>query len=174
MKYVSTILLVLSLAFLLASCNLNQTDSPTDIGEPITSESTTTQHASTITFTIPDPDSIKIGGGYEYAYEKHYREAYYYIGGSFSDLVDVYAFEQWADAYWNSHSDYVEPEEMFLVAFIKHFNIPREQFEIALEKFVHNRIAHGLDLTDETNEPPNPDIIYTFDNEIINEYYRRR
>ena len=24
------------------------------------------------------------------------------------------------------------------------------------------------------NELPNPDIIYTFDNEIINEYYRRR
>jgi len=60
------------------------------------------------------------------------------------------------------------------LAFIKHFRIAREVFEqgIALQKFWDEEF--GNDTSAETNELPNADIIYTFDNDIINEYYRRR
>jgi hypothetical protein len=42
-----------------------------------------------------------------------------------------------------------------------------------LEKEKRINIELGIDMTNEENELPNGDIIYTFDNDIINEYYRR-
>ncbi len=61
---------------------------------------------------------------------------------------------------------------MLLVSFIKHFNITREQFDSAVEEFIKRNTEAGWDMTREENEVPNGDIIYTFDNKIINEYYR--
>ena len=61
-------------------------------------------------------------------------------------------------------------DEMFLVSIIKRYNIPREDFDRALEKYLSMRTPH--ELKTEFWEAPNGDIIYTFDNEIINEYYR--
>lgn len=66
---------------------------------------------------------------------------------------------------------------MYLVSFVKHFKIPREDFEKCVEnirqtyEWFHD--THGDDISDEIHELPNADIIYTFDNEIINNYYRR-
>jgi hypothetical protein len=66
-----------------------------------------------------------------------------------------------------------EPEEMLLVTFVKYYEISKEDFEKATknEEKIHNQFGENLYLED--YELPNADIIYTFDNEIINEYYRR-
>ena len=58
-----------------------------------------------------------------------------------------------------------EPAEMVTVAFVKRFNISKEEFELAVGK--------NSKYNDEDAELPNADIVYTFDNAIINEYYRR-
>lgn len=71
-----------------------------------------------------------------------------------------------------------EPEEMPLVTFIKYFNIPREVMERELEEYRNGLYKEwiaqwGEDYPQtEYGELPNLDIIYTLDNDIINEYYR--
>jgi len=101
------------------------------------------------------------------------RYVYYSISGFFMDLVDSTAYDEWA--YKNLYI-YVEegPQEMVLVSFVKHFNISRKDFDKVVEQ---DRLANkklGIDDTEELYELPNADIIYTFDNDIINEYYRRQ
>ena len=61
---------------------------------------------------------------------------------------------------------------MQLASYLKRYQIPREEFDKAAEKFIANGKAAGWDTTQEEYEVPNGDIIYTFDNEIINQYYR--
>ena len=75
---------------------------------------------------------------------------------------------------------------MAIVAFIKEFNISREDFDRA--NAIHNKNASdsqsdiitdvsqykpGYDRAIECNETYNADIIYTLDNEKINAYYAR-
>lgn len=65
---------------------------------------------------------------------------------------------------------------MYTVSFIKHFHIPKDIFEQVCEELPlwYDRLYDGnYDKTEEQYEIPNADIIYTFDNEIINNYYRR-
>lgn len=64
---------------------------------------------------------------------------------------------------------------MYTVSFVKYFNIPREVFDKACDEFIE-RIGYlherdGDDISTESYELPNADIIYTFDNEITNNYY---
>jgi hypothetical protein len=60
-------------------------------------------------------------------------------------------------------------DEMLLVSFVKRYNITREEFDAATAKFAENV---KNDTHTEECEVPNGDILYTFDNEIINHYYR--
>lgn len=111
-------------------------------------------------------------------YVPTYRAVYYYPATCFSDLVDEDSFSTWyQDVYMTDFINGIEPQEMYLVSFVKHFKIPREDFEKCVEnirqtyEWFHD--THGDDISDEIHELPNADIIYTFDNEIINNYYRR-
>lgn len=99
---------------------------------------------------------------------------YYTIGGFYFDLVDRDACVAWVDELEKSKNVEIEDTEMLLVAFIKHFRIPKEKFLEAAEKERKFYIEGERDLTSEDNEIPNADVLYTFDNEIINEYYRRQ
>lgn len=106
-------------------------------------------------------------------FERKYRQTYYTISGSFIDLlsdeekVDFYAWIG-EDSKENNYGEY--REEMMLVSFVKRYNISREEFDRAVERDISLTSPESLKM--ETREPPNADIIYTFDNEIINEYYR--
>ena len=68
---------------------------------------------------------------------------------------------------------------MTMVLFIQHFNISREDFDrtnLSLAKdFVEMEEKSTMKPQDYENQQPyeiyNSDIIYTFDDEIINEYY---
>ena len=69
---------------------------------------------------------------------------------------------------------------MHMAAVIKHFNISREDVERELEASKISTLAQPETYNVKANETDkegrelfNPDIIYTFDNEIINAYYRR-
>ena len=75
---------------------------------------------------------------------------------------------------------------MLMVSYIKHFNITREQFDEAsknreklFEKNNWTMLVYPFEndgeysYDDEAYEIYNADIIYTFDNDIINEYYAR-
>jgi len=107
----------------------------------------------------------------EYTESRAYRRVYYVFPSEYVHLDsdgDIWL--------WNYEDtiDSPEPPEMILVTFIKYFNIPKEKFEQATADFINYCIEANRDMSWEPYEPPNPDIIYTFDNEIINEYYRRR
>ncbi|MDR2687449.1 MAG: hypothetical protein LBB75_06830, partial [Oscillospiraceae bacterium] len=56
---------------------------------------------------------------------------------------------------------------------IKRYDVPKGKFEEAIQKAAKRYVVEGHNLTQEAWELPNPDILYTFDNEIINAYYRR-
>ena len=110
----------------------------------------------------------------EYNFDRTFRIAYYRHWTVFLSLLDKEQqaeYDKWLDAF-QKQNGYGTQTEMLTVAFIKHFNIPREEFEQAVAYYQAAVQQFGYELTDETFEAPNVDILYTFDNEIINEYYR--
>lgn len=108
-----------------------------------------------------------------FPFDRQYRYCFYSCKGPWQALLTE---EQRADFYvWKAEvakeNNYGEfRDEMFLVSIIKRYNIPREDFDRALENYLSMCTPH--ELKTEFWEAPNGDIIYTFDNEIINEYYR--
>jgi len=137
---------------------------------------------STEEFAFPEeymPDSIKLNPSEAYCDDGHsyykcsYRRVYYSL--PFSPPDSGLTWDE-VNEYMNSVSralDGNEPEEMIVVTFIKHFKMPKGQFVELIKKEIRYSASAGIDLLLEQNELPNPDIIYTFDNEIINAYYRR-
>lgn len=122
-------------------------------------------------------DSLKITP-YNFSFLPTYRNIYYWAPTFLFDLVDRDACRAWHEEVVKPNEvNNVEPQEMYIVSFVKHFKISREDFEAACEKkrlrFEEFHNVNGHDISDEAHEIPNADIIYTFDNEIINEYYRR-
>lgn len=111
----------------------------------------------------------------DYAFIRKYRIAYYQIWGEFAELLSEEEYQdymEWVDkkVKQDGHGEF--QDEMLLVSFVKRYNIPREEFNQAVEKYIANSKAAKCDLSAEPYEVPNGDIIYTFDNEVINRYYR--
>jgi len=104
--------------------------------------------------------------------ERPYRWVYYGIDGFYLNLLDTDLSNDWLQDFVIQNPPKSQ-NVMFLAAFIKHFNIPREQFDEATERLrVIRENDPYYDVTHEAYELPNADIIYTFDNEIINHFYR--
>jgi len=104
---------------------------------------------------------------YESIENRPYRLIYYRIPGVIGDLVPEDKHTAWAQQnFWGK----TEFTEMPLVAFVKHFDISREAFETAIAELAIHNAMNGNN--DEEFEVPNADVIYSFDNEIINRYYR--
>ena len=98
-----------------------------------------------------------------------YRFAFYNLPGQIRSLVSNEEANHWFRNIYANES----LETSIVMSFVQYFNIPREDFEGAVERLKKARISFGSDLTDEYFELPNADIIYTFDNEIIRFFYRR-
>ena len=96
-----------------------------------------------------------------------YRRAYYHFASPFAEIVGRDAFFSWA------HSRTAEEwaiEECFVVSFVKHFKIKKRDFKRANE--VWRARAEELGWTnDPIGEAYDVDLIYTFDNEKINEFF---
>ncbi len=115
---------------------------------------------------------------------RKYREKFYSIPRSFVNIVGEKKYSKWEDKYLSdNYPD--DTKEMVMVAYVKAFNISREEFDranIKYAKFIDEIYSDNgtktvicLDPQDyadqEFQEIFNADIIYTFDNEIISEYY---
>ncbi len=66
-----------------------------------------------------------------------------------------------------------QPEEMYFVTGIKYLKIPKDVCQKIVDYWWSRVVEHNVDDGTERYEIPNLDIIYTFDNDIINNYYLR-
>jgi len=82
--------------------------------------------------------------------------------------------EAFVDILENDKGNPQEPQVMVMIDFVKHYGITKTEFEQAAKKHYQSNKNIGLDSGNEQYEIPNTDIIYSFDNEVINAYYRRK
>ncbi len=111
-------------------------------------------------------------------YSPKYRSIYYICPTFLYDLVDRQEVDDWYNETVKPDiENNVEPTEMYTVNFVKHFHIAKEDFERLsaerLHDFEERAEKTGEKIDTEFHEIHNADIIYTFDNEIINNYYLR-
>lgn len=101
-----------------------------------------------------------------------YRKIYSVIPSQFVWLVDYEEYENWAKTVNVSGG-------MAMLQFVEHFNITREEFDsanAAYEAYINSMGESALDRkpadkSEESREIFNADVIYSFDSDIINEYY---
>jgi len=178
MKKLIIILLSLTSIFLTAACT-NKTQPPEEIittrGETTrvgTTPYPTTRTAVTMPEPFPDWGPCPEGGfyfegiGYDYA---RFRPVFYSLSGHFVLLVGTNAYDAWLRSR--------TPEEFhnicIAVAFVQYFDISREDFEQANE-------AQRTSLARRGHAPENVldlelypiDLIFSFDNDRINEFFR--
>lgn len=186
MKKLISLALVIVFFISIAACNRNNdSETTTALSEHITDAVSGTEEvlASDVNYNeevspvITQNEQKPDQGGAELLPRK-YRNNYYSVPASFSKIVGREVYLEWEDKYLTeNYPD--DNNEMVMVAYVKAFNISREDFDRAnLEyaKFIRDTYSHiCLDPQDyadqEMQEIYNADIIYTFDNEVINEYY---
>ena len=145
---------------------------------------------------LSDGDSGGDSGDYIDPYTTKYRRIYYTNGSSglntfFANLVSDEEYFEWMEQYYAKQppnnglfevgEEIIEPTRMKIVDFVMYFDIPRDVFEEANNTWCHQMIKWGnvpvMNPKDykeqEEFEVYNVDIIYTFDDEIINAYYER-
>ena len=162
-KFVALLIAVITLGF--ASCSQHSEPLPTDETSTSTAPISATVE-TTIPLISPDqlpkPNEIKLRDQSMYwEDDQKYRSVYYGFSGFIGDLGKFVPI----------HGD--KKDEMELANFVKANNIKKEDFIAAVQKDYEFLLLRGEDIYYEGNELPNADIIYTFDNEIINAYYRR-
>ncbi len=105
-----------------------------------------------------------------------YRTCFYSVPAPFVELVGTDTWYEWMNTIDHTQNT----EKMVMVQFVQHFNISREQFDKAnleFAKIIRDKMSgypcmnpkdYGNQITDEIF---NADIIFTFDDEIIRDYY---
>lgn len=151
--------------------NPKETTSTTKYFSVVNNETTTITSYNTTTKFEND-----VGGG-EIVQQK-YRQCYYNISYQLSLLVDENELRTWEEETYAKDPN--ETNEMVVKLFVQHFNISKEDFERAtLESakvlYDPNSPPPSMNPKDYINQEMfelyNADIIYTFDDQIINEYY---
>lgn len=180
MKKLNKIILIFFIILTFASCtNKNQQETTTAKNQQSTSVDETIYSE---TDSKNEPDNLKeteasYSGGGELTLQK-YRSIYYSIPAPFWDIVDENSRKNIYGEYWEQ--PYSEINIMRMKIFVEEYNVPREKFDaanlewarIVKEKLYGNPVIDPQDyVNQEFNEVYNADIIYTFDDEIINEYY---
>ena len=182
MKKITLYLILLLVSLLLfTSCKSNSTlTNPINDAESNISSSkkVNSQKTTEIISTVeanPEiySDNNNLGGAIIEA--RKYRVRYYSIPGAFADLVGREECRRWEN---ENVQNIISSEKMLIAYFVKDFNITKENFEKANLQFaksmskINRMMMNPLDYTNqEIYEVFNADIIYTFDDEIINEYY---
>ncbi len=107
---------------------------------------------------------------------EYYRHNYYIVPAPFVYLVGREEYRKWKE----TQPDPDETNVMLMVNFIRDFNISREDFDKANLEYAWRikYLLYGTPVMNpkdfanqEDEEVYNADIIYTFDNDLINEYY---
>lgn len=164
MKKILAFLTILSLLFGFASCS----------GEK-DSDKTTSPSVSASIENSTEKNENKETCGAILTVQK-YRTRYYSIPGTFVSLVGKDKYFEWLNTVDYSSN----AERMLMPQFIKQFGITREQFDKANLKFA-KIVRDGMDghpcinPKDYANQIDeeifNADIIFTFNDEVINNYY---
>ena len=191
-------LLILSLCLIFVGCtNRDKTNTTTanegtestdiqsqEISSTVDSGNTQQTENTTESTTLP---AEPVGGSEDdyFGLRKYkYRYNYYRFTSPYIDIVGDEAYGEWIRS--DPKYENFDIDEMLMVSYIKHFNITREQFDEAsknreklFEKNNWTMLVYPFEndgeysYDDEAYEIYNADIIYTFDNDIINEYYAR-
>lgn len=161
---------------------VGETDTSTVFSESTVSDIVHSEKSSETTTTkdlpvIENGTSVEGDGGGNISTRK-YRVNYYDVPYQFVLLVGEDDFWEWNENYNTEDPD--ETNIMVMKKFIQHFNISREDFDKAnlnWTKTIQNEmggkpIMNPKDFANqETDESYNADILYTFDDQIINDYY---
>lgn len=111
----------------------------------------------------------------DFSFERKYRYLFYSYRAKFDSLLSAEQRTDWwefleEERKRNNYGEY--REEMVLVTMIKRYNIPKEAFQGVVDYYIQLCRELNQDMLQEEYEIPNVDVIYTFDNEIINRFYR--
>jgi len=99
-----------------------------------------------------------------------YRPIYYDLSGHLVYLVGIEVYIEWRDS--KLPQSYEDRTECIAVSFVKDFNISKEDFAEANEKLHQSIVARGHKPEEASIYEVYPvDLIYTFDNEKINEFF---
>ena len=171
MKKLIALLVILVLLVLTVACDKERRTDMTSTTEKIQVQETLS--TSTI-YQIDNSknDVIKTDNGGGYIESGKYRQCYYDVPYDFIVLVGEENFDRWYDDIYEFN-----PDKSQFVSFIQYFNISKEVFEktnlqMAKSFAEFNPTMRPMDYENQqTYEIYNADIIYTFDDDIINEYY---
>lgn len=172
MKKTIALTVILVLLVLTVACEKekesNATTTITEIGQTHEILSTSTIHQ--IDNSKEDKTKNDNGGGY--IESGKYRQRYNNVPYDFVILVGEKEFDRWYDEVYEFN-----PDKSQIVSFVQYFNISKEVFEktnlqMAKSFAEFNPTMRPMDYENQqTYEIYNADIIYTFEDEIINEYY---
>ena len=174
MKKFLLIIMILVLLLSTVACEKekgnNATTTTTEIGQTheILSASTIYQ----IDNSKEDETKNDNGGGY--IESSKYRQCYYHVPVYFIELVGEEEYHN-----WNNEIYEFDQDEIKIGSFVRYFNISKEVFEKTNLQMAKDFVEWGEKPTlrpmdyenQQTYEIYNADIIYTFDDEIINKYY---
>ena len=179
MKKILTVLIICVLMFGLVSCadkkDTDQTTTSTSVA--VENNTETTVNKTTEQATNGQENISNDVGGSDILQDK-YRVRYYNITTEFAKLADPIEVRAWEEKIYEVSPN--ETNEMVIKRFVQDFDISREDFdkanhELALSFSQELQEAPMMNpkdyLNQEIYEVYNADIIYTFDDEIINEYY---
>ena len=185
-KIIEMILTVLIILSALVGCNIQKTDNrnppATNQGNTVSNLTSRTDekkdNTSVTEAHTKDKNSQDDAGGAVPGLAK-YRLIYYNVPLPFWDLVeDQDELQEWYENLLETSPN--ETNQMVMKAFLEHYNISREDFDkanlkwakIVRDDFGGEPMMDPKDFANqETDEVFNGDIIYTFDDEVINEYY---
>ena len=170
MKKFLSLILIFGMLFVITACTQNAEKNKVDNTTTISAESFSKIEDNDIeAITAND-----VGGGIITV--QKYRHRFYSVPGPFIDYVDRDEYYEWLLTIDHTST----AEIMVIKQFIQHFGITREQFDKANLECA-KRIQDKLNGTpcispkdyanQEDDEIYNADIIFTFDDDLIREYY---
>lgn len=179
MKKILTVLIICVLMFGLVSCADEKGTDQTTTSPSVSVENSTEiiENKTTEQVTNGQGNMSKDVGGGDILQDK-YRVCYYGINKYFAQMVDTKELQTWKENVYTISPN--KTNEMVMKRFVQDFNISREDFDKAnyesakmiSEELQEVPTVNPKDyLNQEIYEVYNADIIYTFDDEIINEYY---
>jgi len=165
-----TIAILALLLFCTACGNQAEPNTPTSLAQTESTSREITQETSpTAQETLPPAEEWP--EGYGEPEPKQYRPIYYSMSRFHIDLVDRKTYSEWQMNRVENNREQYE-NECIAVSFIREFNISKEDFARANEEVRKRLTEMGVspeDLCDYELYPV--DLIYTFNNEKINEFF---